>query len=91
MLNSFPPMQYEIALNLAAKGAVKAECWKDKKDKIYEWDSPHGAVKIHDNQGKHLGEFNPDTGKITKPPKSGRTTPRQIEKHMFLKITGVRA
>ena len=36
------------------------------KGRIYEWDSQHGAVEIYDSQGKHLGEFNPETGEQTK-------------------------
>ena len=46
--------------------------WKDHKGRIYEWDSQHGAVEIYDKQGKHLGEFNPETGEQTKPAKPGR-------------------
>ncbi|MGW2961624.1 colicin E3/pyocin S6 family cytotoxin [Streptomyces sp. NPDC001220] len=34
---------------------------------IYEWDSQHGAVEKYNKRGKHLGEFDPDTGAQTKP------------------------
>ncbi|WP_281358631.1 colicin E3/pyocin S6 family cytotoxin, partial [Alteromonas ponticola] len=36
--------------------------WKDKKGNIYEWDSQHGTVEKYNKQGKHLGEFDPNTG-----------------------------
>ncbi|MEB0147841.1 S-type pyocin domain-containing protein [Pseudomonas sp. CCC2.2] len=50
--------------------------WKDRKGRMYEWDSQHGAVEMYDPQGKHLGEFNAETGEQTKPAKPGRTTPK---------------
>ncbi len=40
--------------------------WKDYNGKIYEWDSRHGAVEVYDSAGRHLGEFNPDTGEQLK-------------------------
>ncbi|WP_263269582.1 colicin E3/pyocin S6 family cytotoxin [Pseudomonas phytophila] len=46
--------------------------WKDSKGRIFEWDSRHGTVEIYDKQGRHLGEFDPDTGRETKPAKAGR-------------------
>lgn len=57
-------------------GGGKRSRWKDRKGRIYEWDSQHGAVEMYDSQGKHLGEFNPETGEQTKPAKPGRTTPK---------------
>jgi len=41
--------------------------WKDPKGAIYEWDSQHGAVEKYTSNGKHLGEFDPETGSQTKP------------------------
>jgi hypothetical protein len=41
--------------------------WKDPKGTIYEWDSQHGAVEKYASNGKHLGEFDPETGSQTKP------------------------
>ncbi|MGW4644937.1 colicin E3/pyocin S6 family cytotoxin [Kitasatospora sp. NPDC004289] len=48
--------------------------WEDKKH-IYEWDSQHGEVEKYTKQGKHLGAFDPNTGKPLpgKGPVSGRT------------------
>lgn len=41
--------------------------WKDGDGIIYEWDSQHGAVEKYNPRGKHLGEFDPETGEQTKP------------------------
>lgn len=50
--------------------------WEDD-DYIYEWDSQHGRVEKYSKKtGEHLGEFDPKTGKQTKPPKKGRRTVR---------------
>ena len=53
------------------KGAGLRKRWKDK-DYIYEWDSRHGKVEKYDKQGKHLGEFDPDTGVQNKGPNPSR-------------------
>ena len=37
--------------------------WKDRAGHIYEWDSRHGRVEKYNRDGKHLGEFDPATGK----------------------------
>ncbi len=48
-------------------GAGLRKRWKDK-DYIYEWDGQHGKVEKYKASGKkHLGEFDPITGKQTKP------------------------
>jgi hypothetical protein len=49
--------------------------WVSKKH-IYEYDQQHEKVEVFDKQGKHLGEFDPETGVQTKPPKPGRRTER---------------
>ncbi|WP_253918879.1 colicin E3/pyocin S6 family cytotoxin [Vibrio sp. Vb339] len=41
--------------------------WKDSKGNIYEWDYQHGEVEKSNKRGKHLGQFNPETGEQTKP------------------------
>jgi len=48
-------------------GGLRAR-WKDFLGRILEWDSQHGALEVYDKRGKHLGEFDPDTGAQTKPP-----------------------
>lgn len=39
----------------------KRKRWVDD-DRIYEWDYQHGTVEIYDKRGKHLGEYDPNTG-----------------------------
>ncbi len=34
---------------------------------IYEWDYQHGRVERYNRRGRHLGEFDPETGIMTKP------------------------
>ena len=53
-------------------GGTKRRRWKDNKGRIFEWDSQHGTVEMYDKQGKHLGEFDPQSGEQTKPAKPGR-------------------
>lgn len=45
--------------------------WMDS-DRILEWDSQHGRLEVYDKLGKHLGEFDPNTGKQLKAPVPGR-------------------
>lgn len=47
-------------------GGGLRERWKDKKGRIYEWDSQHGKVEMYTKQGKHLGEYDHITGDQTK-------------------------
>jgi RHS repeat-associated protein len=50
--------------------------WEDE-DYIYEWDSQHGRVEKYSKKtGKHLGEFDPKTGRQTKPARKDRRTMR---------------
>lgn len=75
-LTAFPDAVRDRPKSSVQGGGKKRSRWKDKKGRIYEWDSENGAVEIYDKQGKHLGEFDADTGKMRKPPKAGRTTPK---------------
>jgi hypothetical protein len=52
-------------------GGLRAR-WKDEKGRIYEWDYRHGTVEVYSRTGRHLGEFDPDTGARTKPPNRTR-------------------
>ncbi|MEE4575259.1 colicin E3/pyocin S6 family cytotoxin [Pseudomonas alliivorans] len=40
--------------------------WRIAKGLILEWDYQHGMVEMYNKRGKHLGEFNPETGTQTK-------------------------
>lgn len=47
--------------------------WIDSKGRIYEWDYKKGEVEIYDKTGKkHLGGFDPKTGKQRSKPVEGR-------------------
>ncbi|AZD23024.1 Colicin E3 [Pseudomonas chlororaphis subsp. aurantiaca] len=74
VLPAFPDAVSVRPKSFVQGGGSKRDRWKDSKGRIYEWDYQHGAVEIYDKQGKHLGEFNAETGKQTKPAKPGRTT-----------------
>uniref|UniRef100_UPI00035E90DD colicin E3/pyocin S6 family cytotoxin n=1 Tax=Pseudomonas psychrophila TaxID=122355 RepID=UPI00035E90DD len=41
--------------------------WNDPSGDFYEWDRQHGALEKYNKRGKHLGEFDPNTGEQTKP------------------------
>jgi hypothetical protein len=75
-LSAFPDAFPVKSKSSIQGGGGKRSRWKDKKGRIYEWDSQHGAVEIYDSQGKHLGEFNPETGEQTKRATPGRATPK---------------
>jgi hypothetical protein len=48
--------------------------WLDPQSHyIYEWDYQHGRVERYDRRGHHLGEFDPETGAMTKPADPGQT------------------
>ncbi len=47
--------------------------WKDADGTIYEWDSQHGKLEKYNKRGKHLGEYDPNTGDQTKPADAERT------------------
>ncbi|MFC3022662.1 colicin E3/pyocin S6 family cytotoxin, partial [Vibrio zhugei] len=69
---SNPPLPaFPDAIKAKKKTAVQGggklrERWKDRKGRIYEWDSQHGKVEVYTKNGKHLGEFDHITGEQTK-------------------------
>ena len=75
-LSAFPDAKRAKQKASVQGGGGRRHRWVDNSGKIYEWDSQHGAVEMYDKRGKHLGEFDPETGKQTKPAKPGRTTPK---------------
>ncbi|VVH67409.1 Colicin E3 (EC, partial [uncultured Gammaproteobacteria bacterium] len=48
-------------------GGKKRARYEDKKGNIYEWDYRHGTLEKYNKGGKHLGEYDPKTGKQLKP------------------------
>jgi hypothetical protein len=75
-LKAFPDAIKDKSKSSVQGGGARRKRWKDFKGRIFEWDSQHGTVEMYDKQGKHLGEYNPETGEQTKPAKPGRTTPK---------------
>jgi hypothetical protein len=75
-LKAFPDAVKDKPKSSVQGGGALRKRWKDFKGRIFEWDSQHGTVEMYDKQGKHLGEYNPETGEQTKPAKPGRTTPK---------------
>ncbi|OLF54326.1 colicin E3/pyocin S6 family cytotoxin [Pseudomonas chlororaphis] len=75
-LTAFPDAKWVKSKSSLQGGGGKRHRWVDSSGKIYEWDSQHGAVEMYDKRGKHLGEYDPETGEQTKPAKPGRTTPK---------------
>jgi hypothetical protein len=75
-LTAFPDAVKDKSKNAVKGGGGLRRRWKDGKGRIYEWDSENGRVELYDKQGKHLGEFDPETGERTKDAEPGRTTPK---------------
>ncbi|MGH8330279.1 MAG: S-type pyocin domain-containing protein [Pseudomonas fluorescens] len=73
-LPAFPDATRAKQMSSVQGGGKKRSRWKDRKGRIYEWDYENGRIELYDKQGKHLGEFNPDTGERTKVAEPGRTT-----------------
>jgi hypothetical protein len=40
--------------------------WTDADGSIFEWDYRHGCLEKYDGLGRHLGEFDPQSGKQVK-------------------------
>lgn len=53
-------------------GKLRAR-WKDDQGNIYEWDSQHGAVERYNKNGRHLGEYDANTGQMNKGADPNRT------------------
>lgn len=75
-LTAFPDAKWAKSKASIQGGGGKRHRWVDSSGKTYEWDSQHGTVEMYDKRGKHLGEYDPETGEQTKPAKPGRTTPK---------------
>jgi len=71
------PDTYPVPAKSSVKGGGKKRArWLDSKGRIYEWDYMHGTVEQYDRQGKHLGEFNANTGERLENPNPKRRTAR---------------
>lgn len=85
-LKAFPDAVKDKPKSNVQGGGARRKRWKDLKGRIFEWDSQHGTVEMYDKQGKHLGEFNPETGEQTKPAKPGRTTQKETTRYLCISV-----
>lgn len=65
-LTAFPDAQVAPRKTPIKGGGGLRKRWKTRDGTIFEWDSQHGVVEKYDKRGKHLGEFDPETGEQTK-------------------------
>ncbi|KAA0941822.1 toxin [Pseudomonas sp. ANT_H14] len=65
-LTAFPDAQVAPRKTPIKGGGGLRKRWKTRDGSILEWDSQHGAVEMYNKRGKHLGEFDPETGQQTK-------------------------
>ncbi|MEG1041075.1 colicin E3/pyocin S6 family cytotoxin [Pseudomonas sp. NUPR-001] len=65
-LTAFPDAKIAPRKTPIKGGGGLRKRWKTSDGIIYEWDSQHGTVEKYNKRGKHLGEFNPNTGEQTK-------------------------
>ncbi|ADG99379.1 Colicin E3 catalytic [Segniliparus rotundus DSM 44985] len=73
-LEGFPDAKPDKKKTPVRGGGSLRPRWKDKKGKIYEWDSKKGTVEKYSKDGKtHEGEFDPKTGEQVGKPVPGRT------------------
>lgn len=66
VLEAFPNTERVRGKTTRAGGSKRAR-WEDADGNIYEWDYQHGKLEKYDRRGKHQGEYDPKTGKQTKP------------------------
>lgn len=65
-LTAFPDAKVAPRKTPIKGGGGLRKRWKTRDGTIYEWDSQHGTVEKYNKRGKHLGEFDPETGQQTK-------------------------
>ncbi|TWD49603.1 colicin E3/pyocin S6 family cytotoxin [Pseudomonas sp. SJZ131] len=66
-LTAFPDAVKANRKTTVKGGGGLRKRWKTSTGVIFEWDSQHATVEMYDRRGRHLGEFNPETGEQTKP------------------------
>lgn len=65
-LPAFPETQ-RVRGKTALPGGGLRQRWKSQTGTIYEWDYLHGRVEAYAKRGRHIGEFDPNSGARTKP------------------------
>jgi len=74
-LPAFPDAQIDKSKSKVQGGESLRKRWVDNEGRIYEWDSRHGTVEIYSKNGKkHLGEYDPISGKMLKEGDQNRKT-----------------
>ena len=71
-LPGFPGAQRAKPKTPVQGGGGLRKRWRLPGGCILEWDSQHGEVEKYDKRGKHLGAFDPKTGKQLKDPIKNR-------------------
>jgi hypothetical protein len=66
-LAAFPNAVKAKAKTPTQGGGSLRHRWITRDGNILEWDSRHGKVELYSKQGKHMGEFDHETGEQTKP------------------------
>jgi hypothetical protein len=72
-LPAFPKFKPAKPKTSVQGGGALRKRWKDNDGNIAEWDSQHGTVEMYNKRGKHVGEFDANTGAETKPADKTRT------------------
>lgn len=67
VLPAFPDAKWAKSKTIVQGGGGLRPRWKSRDGTIYEWDFQHGAVEKYNKRGKHLGEFDHETGIQSKP------------------------
>jgi hypothetical protein len=67
VLPAFPDAKWAKSKTIVQGGGGLRPRWKSRDGTIYEWDFQHGAVEKYNKRGKHLGEFDHETGAQSKP------------------------
>ncbi|WP_433736777.1 colicin E3/pyocin S6 family cytotoxin [Pseudomonas putida] len=65
-LPAFPSAKWAPPKTRMKGGGLRPR-WKDESGTIYEWDFQHGALEKYNKRGKHLGEFDHNSGFQNKP------------------------
>ncbi|SET29439.1 colicin E3/pyocin S6 family cytotoxin [Pseudomonas graminis] len=71
-LAAFPDAKVAPRKTSVKGGGGLRKRWKTQAGEIFEWDSQHGAIEKYNKRGKHLGEFDAETGTQTKSADSTR-------------------
>ena len=65
-LIAFPDAKMATRKTPVKGGGGLRKRWKTRDGTIYEWECQHGKVEKYNKRGKHLGEFDSETGEQTK-------------------------